>query len=404
MKPASGSRLEDLGRALLCALVFSLPFEKAFEFPGLGTIARVLGLAAFAAGMAAVARRGRLRVPNAALALAAAFVLWSGLTYFWSMAPQATAARWVTLAQLFGMFWLVWELCPADAARRLLMRAYVAGAAVSSVWTMLRAAHNQQTYYHRFATAGFDPNDLGVTLALALPMALYLSHRARALEAALVRAAAALALVAILLTASRTALVAAALSFAFPLITWRAARLGQRVSSLALLALLIAGTLKLAPSASRQRLATLPNEVAYGTFHDRTRIWKTGLKLLKHNWPGGVGVAAFPEAVVPWLGRSPIPAQPFTAHNTFLSVLVETGLPGGLLFGALLATLALYAWMLAPSARALWFTSLAVWTAGVFTLSWESRKPTWLMFALIMTAWAHAWHEPENPENSEKAP
>ena len=184
---------------------------------------------------------------------------WSGLTYFWSLAPQATAARVLTLAQLFGMSWLVWELCPADAARRLLMAPIVAGAAVSSVWTVLRAAHNQQTYYRRFATAGFDPNDLGVTLALALPMALYLSHRApRRLEAALVRAAAALAMVAILLTASRTALVAAALSFAFPLITWRAARLGQRVSSLALLALLIAGTLQ----AGAQRLAPAPGHPA----------------------------------------------------------------------------------------------------------------------------------------------
>ena len=221
MRPVSGSRIEGLARALLCALVFSLPFEKAFEFPGLGTIARVLGLAAFVAGVAAVARRGRLRVPNAALVLAAAFVAWSGLTYFWSLAPQATAERVLTLAQLFGMLWLIWELCPTDAARRTLMRAYVAGAAVSSVWTILRAAHNQQTYYHRFATAGFDPNDLGVTLALALPMALYLSHRARGVEAALVRAAAALALAAILLTASRTAFVAAALSFAFPLMTWR---------------------------------------------------------------------------------------------------------------------------------------------------------------------------------------
>ena len=47
MKPDSGSRFEGLARALLCALVFSLPFEKAFEFPGLGTIARVLGLGGF---------------------------------------------------------------------------------------------------------------------------------------------------------------------------------------------------------------------------------------------------------------------------------------------------------------------------------------------------------------------
>jgi len=47
--------------------------------------------------------------------------------------------------------------------------------------------------------------------------------------------------------------------------------------------------------------------------------------------------------------------------------------------------------MLAPTARALWFTSLAVWAAGVSTLSWETRKPAWLIFALIAVAWARAW-------------
>jgi O-antigen ligase len=384
-----------VARVLLAALVFSLPLEKALEFPGLGTISRLLGLLAFVAGAVAVARRGRLRVPNAALLLAAGFVLWSGLTYLWSLAPSATAARFLTLAQLLGMFGLVWEICPGAAERLLLMRAYLAGAAVSSLWTMARAALNLQTNYRRFATAGFDPNDLGVTLALALPMALYLSHRARGLEAALARVAAALAIVAILLTASRTALIAAGVGFLFSLLTWRVARVSQRASSAALAALLILGALELAPSASRQRLATLPGEVAHGTFHDRTRIWKTGLKLLKRRWPAGVGAAAFPEAVVPWLGRSPIPAQPYTAHNTFLSVLVETGAPGFLLFVALLGTLALDVWMLAPAARALWFTALAVWATGVSTLSWETRKPAWLIFALIATAWARAWDERE---------
>jgi O-antigen ligase len=83
--------------------------------------------------------------------------------------------------------------------------------------------------------------------------------------------------------------------------------------------------------------------------------------------------------------------MPYTAHDTFLSVLVETGVPGALLFGLLLATVALFAWMLGPSERALWFTMLAVWVAGVSTLTWEQRKPTWLIFGLISTAWATAF-------------
>lgn len=398
MKPQTVSMAERAALALLCALVFSLPLEKGVAVPGVGTISRTIGLAAFAAGAVAVARRRTLRTPNAALLLAAAFVLWSGATYFWSMAPSVTAARFTTLLQLFGMLVLIWELARSARAQAWLMRSYVAGAAVSSVWTMLRAARNQQTYYRRFATAGFDPNDLGLTLALAIPMVLYLLSRARGAAAWLLRLAAALIIVAILLTASRTALVAACLGFAFQFLAWRKLTPWQRTWQVALLGLLLLGAVWLAPPASRQRLATLPNELAAGTFHGRTRIWKTGVKLLKRHGLAGVGAGAYPAAVRPWLGVPPIPGHEYTAHNTFLSVLVETGVIGLAIYGLLLGTLIVFAAMLDVSRRVLWFSALAVWATGVSTLTWENRKPTWLVFALIMTAWARAYFPSQEPE------
>jgi O-antigen ligase len=377
---------------LVCAMVFTLPFEKAIQIPGMGTVARMAGWLAFAAGVAVVARRRAFRPLNAILLFGAAFAAWSGMTWLWSLEPGVTALRAATLAQLFAMLWLVWELCPSDAAQRLMMEAYVAGAAVSSVWTMIRAAHNQQTYYRRFATAGFDPNDLAVTLALALPMALYLSRRG-GVRAWFARAGAALAIPAILLTASRTALIAAALGFAFVVFTWRGSALSHRISSVALALLLLAGLVRLAPAASRERLASLPNELAGGNFHNRTRIWKTGLKLLKRRGVFGVGAGAYPTAVYPWLGKPPIPGHEYTAHNTFLSVLVETGVVGFALYAALLGSAALFAWLLDATGRALWFTSLAVWAVSVSTLTWENRKPSWLLFALIAAAWGRAFDD-----------
>jgi O-antigen ligase len=374
--------------ALLWALVFSLPLEKGLEFPGLGTISRIVGWAAFAVGALAVVRRRSLRAPNAALALAAAFTAWSALTWFWSVGRPATVTRAATMAQLFAMAWLIWEFCRTHRALLGLMAAYLAGCSASSVWTVVRAALNQQTNYRRFATAGFDPNDLGVTLALALPMALYFAARTRGAAPWLCRAAAALSIGAILLTASRTALVAAVAAFLFSVLTWRRSTWSNRVGSVALLVLFALGAARMAPTASRQRLATLPGELAGGTFHNRTRIWKAGVRLLNRHAALGIGAGAYPDAVAPALGRSPIPTQPYTGHDTFLSVLVETGVAGFLLFAALLLTLAFFAWMTAPWERALWLTSLLVWTVGVSTLTWEHRKPAWLLFALIMASWA----------------
>jgi O-antigen ligase len=382
----------------LLLLVFSLPIEKAVEIPGVGTISRTIGLAAFALGAGAIVRRRELGPPNAALLLAAAFVAWTCATWLWSVDRDATAVRAATMVQLFGMTWLIWELARSRVWVVRLMQAYLGGAVVSALWTIVRAANNQQTYYRRFATAGFDPNDLGVTLVLALPMAFYLSLSSRGWRAVAVRLAALLLVAGILLTASRTALVAAYVALLFPAMTWRGARLPHKLFVVVLLAALMVGPTTLAPRA-RQRLAALPSEVAGGSFNNRTRIWKAGIKLLKRRLPMGVGAGAYPEAVRPYIGVSPVAGQQYTAHNTFLSVLVETGLPGFTLFALLLMTLAWYGWVAGGADRLLWWTLLAVWSTGVFTLSWESRKPTWLLVALIMAAWAdsirHSGREPQ---------
>lgn len=395
MNPRSGPLLERATWVLLCAFVFSLPLEKAFHIPGIGTFARVIGMAAFAAGAAAAVQRRTLRLPSLALLLAASYVAWSGLTYFWSLAPQATAARFITLAQLFAMLWLIWEFCRTPLAQLRLIQTYVAGAALSSVFTIIRCARGQQTYYRRYATPGFDPNDLGLTLALAIPMALYLAFRIGGRAAWLIRLVVALISVGILLTASRTALIAACLGFAFALLTWRIAPLSQRLSAAALLALLILGAVRLAPPASRERLATLPAELTRGTLHNRTQIWKAGIRVFKTHVLAGVGAGAYPEAVRPWLGRPSVPGHEYNAHNTYLSVAVETGVVGAALFGLLLATLLFFTWVLGPAERALWYTALAVWGTGVLTLAWENRKPTWFVFALILAAWAGAFQPRE---------
>jgi len=398
LNPTARVGFERAAWALVWLLVFSLPLEKSVVVFEIGSLSRTLGLAAFAVTLALAVWNRRVRRPNAVLLAAAAYVAWCVLTVAWSFSRPASAQRAATMAQLLGMLWVVWECCRTRQAHAWLLRAYVAGAAAASLLTVARYALGQQTYYHRYAAPGFDPNDMGVTLALAIPMCLHLAARSRGRAAWAVRASAAIIIAALLLTGSRTALVAAGVAFLYSALTWRMASPAQRATSAALALLLILGTVRLAPQPSRQRLATLPAEAITGTFHDRTKLWKAGLKLLKHHWARGIGIAAFPEAVKPWVGKSNVRGMPYTAHNTFLSVLVETGVPGALLFGLLLATVALFAWMLGPSERALGFTMLAVWVAGVSTLTWEQRKPTWLIFGLISTAWARAFVPGEREE------
>jgi O-antigen ligase len=237
---------------------------------------------------------------------------------------------------------------------------------------------------------GFEPNDMGLTLALALPLAMYLTLRERRPLRWVYSAAAVLVIAALLLTASRTAFAASIVAFGFAVWTWRESDGAQRIANAALFGLLVLGVLYLAPPASRRRLATLPSEAALGTFHDRTYIWKAGVNVVLSHPLRGVGAGAFPEAGRPWLRISGLAGR-YVAHNTFLSVLAEEGLIGFGVCALLLGTLMAYVWMMPSAERALWFVTLAVWALGVMMMTWEHRKPVWLFFGLIMTEWARSF-------------
>jgi O-antigen ligase len=222
-------------------------------------------------------------------------------------------------------------------------------------------------------------------------MALYLALRERGWARWCYRAAVLTAISAVLLTASRTALVVTFVAFGFALWTWREADWGQRISSALLLALLLMGLLQFAPAPARERLSTITSELTRGTLHNRTLIWKSGLKVLKSHPIVGVGAGAYPEAVRPWLGTPGVPGHQYVAHNTFLSVLVEGGVIGFGIYALLLGTLAVFIWIMPPTERALWSVVVAAWVVGVSTLTWEHYKPTWLLMALIMAHWARSF-------------
>src|SRR5581483_10849836 len=103
-----------------------------------------------------------------------------------------------------------------------------------------------------------------------------------------------------------------------------------------------------------------------------------------HAWLG-VGSSAHPAAVVTIIGR------PLVAHNTFLSVLVELGIPGELLLFGLLGAAFFCAWRMTGLERILWVISLVTWCIGVCGGTWEYRKTTWFLISLLVSH-AYARH------------
>ncbi len=390
--PSPAQRLaENATLALLCFFVFTIPWEKGVYLGTLGTIAKASGLAAFTAGLVAVTLRRGIAPPPFALPVAALFVAWSAATWLWSLDPQATVTRVGTFVQLLGMLGLIIEFAPSAFRQRLLMQAYLAGAVTGAAITFVRYAGNLQTYYKRYAATGFDPNTFGLILALAIPLAIYLAVSAKSAMRWLYYVAALMVLAALLLTGSRAAFLAALLGFAFPLLCWRALAFSHRLAASVLLALLLLSLAPIAPSPSRDRLATIPGELATGTLNSRKVLWKGGILQWVDRPLQGVGSGAYPAAITGWLNRPSVPGFVPVAHNTFLSVLVECGLIGFAFFSLLLLTLMAGIWMMPSMERALWAVMLLVWAAGVSTLTWEQHKATWLLFGLITATASSAW-------------
>src|SRR6185436_17759403 len=83
--------------------------------------------------------------------------------------------------QLALLVWLIWEIAWAPRHRRALLQAYVLGASVAAFATMFNYLNGVPLAGEtgRFTALNSDPNELGLTLVLGIPMAWYLSVSGR---------------------------------------------------------------------------------------------------------------------------------------------------------------------------------------------------------------------------------
>jgi O-antigen ligase len=388
---AEGAKLSGLGKAAfvcLWLLVFAIPWEDAITIGSFGTSARLIGFVAVAFGLLAIFERGKVRQPAPAHLLMLLFIAIAGMSYSWSLYPEGTLAQTFTYLQLFIMVWLIWEIAARPQEQMRLMQAYVLGTIVSGVDTVYLYLSHQESAYQRYSGAGLNANDLGLIVALSIPISYYLLIQSSKPIVWVYRLQLALAGTTILLTASRGATLAGVVAFAIVPLTHTSLTTRQRILILVTASLLIYGALAFVPATSWERLSTMPDEFSQGTLTGRTIIWKTGWDLFRANPYLGIGANTF-RLIASRLLAEPIPTDQVglqsmpAAHNTFLSVLVEQGIVGFAVFCGILGVLVLSLGAMPIFQRKFWIVCLAVWVVGVAGLTWEMRKATWFLFGLL---------------------
>ncbi|HEU4680794.1 MAG TPA: O-antigen ligase family protein [Gemmatimonadales bacterium] len=366
--------MTSLAYAALWVFTFAIPWENIIVIPGIGTISRLLGMVAVGFAVMAAVMSGRLRRPQPFHVAAVLFVICAGFGVFRTADEGRAIGKFGTYLQLLLVLWMVWELAPTFRKQRGLLLAYVFGAYVAAVNTVLVYRSSLGTPNRRFAAQGFDPNDLGMTLALALPMAWYLgmTHRQPLLRWAC-RAYLPLGLVAIGLTGSRGALVASIVALVIVPVSMTQLSPGRMAAGVFLLFASGAAAVTFIPASSWERYSATRAEAAagVGNLNSRLVVWKMGLRAFSEKPILGYGTSGFN-----WAVRS-------QSHNSYLSVLVEQGIVGFVLYAMMFITVFIRVMRMPTMERRFALVLLATLAVAMLPLVWDDRKPVWLILALL---------------------
>ena len=364
--------------------VFTVPWQNMVVLPGLGTISTLVGVIAIAATVLHAVLVGRVRSLVAFHWIATAYFAWVLLSAFWGVARQQSILKDVTTyVQIFVMLWVVWEASPTAARLVGLLQAYVLGAYVaagSTIYNYLAGVGIREDA-QRFSATGFDPNDLGATLALALPMAWYLaSTSSGGLQRWVNRLYFVFGLVGILLTGSRGALLATLVALVVVPWTLTQVKRGVRVAALVIMIAASLVAVNFVPEDAFERLSTTQSELSTGDLNSRLRIWKGGLATVPDRPLQGHGPAGWYPAVGLRIGN-------VAPHSTWLAVLVEEGLVGFALYLSMFGVIAVRLLRLPTLERRAGLVQLATLMVALTPISWHQHKAGWLILALL-AAWS----------------
>ena len=366
-----------LAYAALWMFIFTLPWEGVVRIGGMAIVSRGTGMLAMAMTLFAIVVNARVRRWHTFHIVALAFVIWAGCVLLLTLAADPPGKFW-TFVQLLLVLFIMWELATSWQRVTGLFLAYVLGAYVAAMQTILVYRRSGGSSFQRFAAGELDPNDLAMTLALALPMAWYLgmTYRQPLLRWAC-RGYMPLGLLALGLTGSRGGIVATCV--ALLIVPLSMTRLTPARLTTAVVMLCLSGALALTyvPETLIQRLAGTGREVEEGTMHGRLDIWKAGVKAFSQKPLVGYGTANF-KAAVRAFGEGQV------AHNSYLSVLVEQGLIGFALYFTMYVSVFLAVLRLPTLERRFALVLLATLAVALLPLTWEDRKPVWFILAALL--------------------
>ena len=365
-------------------LIFVIPWENILVFPGLGTIGRVVGLLTGCFWIYTVIKSRKIRKLHSFHWLFFLFFLWNTISIFWTIDTHLTRERILTNFQLVVLVLIIWDIYTDQEHVKCGLQAYVLGAWVASGLIIYNFVLNiNVNASNRYTIIGFNENIIAFLISLGIPLAWHLaisdlSKQKPKFLRCVNYLYPFLALFAIVLTGTRTGLLASIPALIYVIVSLFTSKNLEfgfdyfiGLGGLLLLIVIIVDLPLL------ERVISIRELISDMDFEGRGKIWRNGIKLFWEHPIIGSGGNTF----------TILSANNREAHNVFLSQLVEVGIIGLALISAL-CLLTLYAVFHQPKKELsiLWLLVFLAWFINANATSLEYRKGTWLFFGLIIAS------------------
>ncbi|HEY8256263.1 MAG TPA: O-antigen ligase family protein, partial [Gemmatimonadales bacterium] len=282
--------MTKLAYGALWLFVFSVPWERIIVLPGVSIISRAAGALALGLALLSTVVTAKVRRWHVFHVLGLLFLAWAGIALL-ALHIQGVPQKYWTYVQLFLVLWMVWEIAPQAARLRGLLVAYLCGSYVAALGTIF-VFRREMHQLNRFSAGGADPNDLAMTLALAMPVAWYLALTyQKPLLRWICRGFLPVGLVAIGLTGSRGGMLATMVGLTIIPLTMTKLSPGRMAAAVVVLGLSGALAVAFVPQSLVDRFASTGHEVEDMRLGGRFKLWVAGVHVFATRPLLGVGTS-----------------------------------------------------------------------------------------------------------------
>ncbi len=308
------------------------------------------------------------------------FGSWVMLTLLWSPDVSTGKESASTVMQLVFISFVISLLIDTRDKIRLAYQSYVFGTCVGSGIIFYNYMHGiESKYWARYSIENYEPDGVGIMIAIAVPMAAYLTTQYKSVIFKVLNSIAIpVCMFAIFLNATRTASIVAMFGIAYWLFTHRKASLRIKAILLAFFVSSIIGVLAFAPATSVDRIFSSSKSISSGTLNGRTVIWSASFQQWEKSPVVGAGIGSIEQM----LSGSHVEFN--SAHNTYIQVLIELGIIGLLFYLLTLLSIAYYLQKTPANDKVFLISLLLLALVSQVTMNTLYDKEMW--FALTMLA------------------